>query len=127
MAQSFRGLQVWRESMNLVGEVYRLCAVFPREERFGLSAQLKRAAVSIPSNIAEGSRRRRRRPFVLHLEVALGSQAELEVQLELAAQLGFVNEADYAAIQERADHIGRMLNRLIDHLRNDARPATDDS
>ena len=105
--------------MNLVGEVYRLCAVFPREERYGLSAQLKRAAVSIPSNIAEGARRRRRRPFVLHLEVALGSQAELEVQLELAAQLGFVNEADYTAIQERADHIGRMLNRLIDRLRND--------
>ena len=112
--------------MNLVGEVYRLCAVFPREERFGLSAQLKRAAVSIPSNIAEGARRRRRRPFVLHLEVALGSQAELEVQLELAAQLGFVNEADYTAIQERADHGGRMLNRLIDRLRDDQRLTTHD-
>jgi four helix bundle protein len=112
--------------MNLVGEVYRLCAVFPPEERFGLSAQLKRAAVSIPSNIAEGSRRRRRRPFVLHLEVALGSQAELEVQLELAAQLGFVNEADYSAVQEHADHVGRMLNRLIDRLRNDQRLSTND-
>ena len=112
--------------MNLVAEVYRLCAVFPREETYGLSAQLKRAAVSIPSNIAEGARRRRRKPFVLHLEVALGSQAELEVQLELAAQLGFVNEADYNAIQEQADHIGRMLNRLIDRLRNDPRLTTND-
>ena len=112
--------------MNLVCEVYRLCAVFPREETFGLSAKRKRAAVSIPSNIAEGARRRRRRPFVLHLEVALGSQAELEVQLELAARLGFVDKADYSAIQEQADHVGRMLNRLIDHLRNDQRHTTND-
>src|SRR5688572_4576933 len=107
--------------MDLVGDVYRLCGVFTPEERFGLSAQIKRAAVSIPSNIAEGARRRRRRPFVFHLEVALGSQAELEVQLELAARLGFLSETDHEAVQERADHVGRMLNRLIDRLRNDQR------
>jgi four helix bundle protein len=112
--------------MNLVGEVYRLCALFPRDERFGLSAQLKRAAVSIPSNIAEGARRRRRKPFLLHLEVALGSQAELEVQLELAARLGFVHEADYSAVHEQTDHVGRMLNRLIDRLGNDPRLTTND-
>jgi len=66
--------------------------------------------------------------FVLHLEMALGSQAELGVQLELAARLGFVNEPDYSSVQERADHVGRMLNRLIDRLRasNDKRPTTND-
>ena len=114
--------------MILVVDVYRLCGTFPREERFGLSAQLKRAAVSIPSNIAEGARRRRRLPFAFHLEIALGSQAELEVQLELATRLGFVSGGDAGPILERADHVGRMLNRLIDHMRasNDERPTTND-
>ena len=98
----------------------------PADERFGLTAQIKRAVVSIPSNIAEGARRRRRLPFVFHLEIALGSQAELEVQLELAMRLGFVSETDFGPALERTDHVGRMLNRLVDHLRNDQRLTTHD-
>jgi four helix bundle protein len=74
--RSFRDLEVWRESMQLVEEIYRLTAGFPSEERFGLASQLRRAAVSIPSNIGEGARRKRRRPFLYHLEIALGSQGE---------------------------------------------------
>jgi four helix bundle protein len=74
----------------------------------------------LPANIAEGARRRRLRPFVLHLEVVLGSQAEVEVQLELANQLGFIENADYERLQERADKVGRMLNRLIDRFREAA-------
>ena len=116
--ESFRDLRVWRESMMLVGDEFLLCASFPKEERFGLAAQLKRAVVSIPSNIAEGARRRRRLPFLFHLEVALGSQAEVEVQLEIANQLGLVDESRYAAVQERARYVGRMLTRLIDQLRS---------
>jgi four helix bundle protein len=76
-----------------------------------------RVVVSIPSNIAEGARRRRRLPFLFHLEVALGSQAEVEVQLEIASQLGLVSESRYASVQERARYVGRMLTRLIDQLR----------
>jgi four helix bundle protein len=116
-AQSFKDLRVWQESMALALDVYRICCYFPRDERFGLSAQLKRAAVSIPSNIAEGSRRRRRAPFAFHLEVALGSQAEVEVQLELAHCLGFIAESDYEPLRQRVETLGRMLNRLIDHHR----------
>jgi four helix bundle protein len=103
--------------MDLAIDVYRVCLQFPRDERFALAAQLKRAAISIPSNIAEGSRRRRRQPFALHLEIALGSQAEVEVQLELAKRLGFVAESDCHALRERVARLGRMLNRLIDHHR----------
>jgi len=76
-------------------------------------------------DLGEG-RQRKKLPRLFSWWHGLGSQAELEVQLELAAQLGFVNEANYTAIQERADHIGRMLNRLIDRLRNDPRPTTND-
>jgi four helix bundle protein len=113
--------------MYLALDVYRTCSQFPRDERF-LLAQLKSAVISIPSNIAEGARRRRLLPFRFHLEVALGSQAEVEVQLELANQLGFVADSDYSRLRERADKVGRMLNRLIDQLRpqttNDERPTT---
>ena len=116
-AKSFKELFVWKESMDLTIEVYKACRQFPTDERFALAAQLKRSAVSIPSNIAEGARRRRRRPFVLHLEVALGSQAEVEVQLELSNRLGFVTGMDYENLRERADKVGRMLQRLIDQQR----------
>ena len=87
---SFRDLDVWQESMLLVEEIYRLTARFPSEERFGLTAQLRKAAVSIPSNIGEGARRKRRGPNLNHLQIALGSQGEVDVQAEIAKRLGFL-------------------------------------
>ena len=102
--------------MLLVREIYAFSAKLPPDERFGLSAQLKRAAVSIASNIAEGARRRRPLTFKYHLEVALGSQAEIDVQVEIARQLGFVDEAAHREIQRRLDTVGRLLNRLIDSI-----------
>jgi len=113
---TFRDLLVWQESMCLVQEVYAVCATLPRDERFGLGAQLKRAAVSIPSNIGEGARRRRRLTFRYHLEVALGSQAEIEIQVEIARRLGCVDEATHRQVQERVETVGRLLNGLIDSL-----------
>jgi four helix bundle protein len=113
MTSSFRDLEVWQESMTLVEEIYRLSKRFPPEERFGLTSQLRRAAVSIPSNIGEGARRKRRKAFVNHLDIALGSQAEVDVQLELATRLAFCTTRDRSVIQERVDRIGRMLNGLI--------------
>jgi four helix bundle protein len=118
---SFRDLEVWKESMQLVEDIYRLSAGFPREERFGLTSQLRRAAVSIPSNIGEGSRRKRRRPYLYHLEIALGSQGEVDVQVELAKRLKFMTPADYDALVPRIDRIGRMLNGLISALQPDDR------
>ena len=113
MTSSFRDLEVWRESMTLVEEIYVLSKRFPPEERFGLTSQLRRAAVSIPSNIGEGARRKRRKAFVNHLDIALGSQGEVDVQLELAARLTFCTHSERSVIQHRVDRIGRMLNGLI--------------
>jgi four helix bundle protein len=98
------------------GEAYGLSKRFPRDERFGLTSQLRRAAISIPSNIGEGARRKRRKAYLNHLDIALGSQGAVEVQLELAVRLGFCSGDAYEQIQERVERIGRMLNGLIGSL-----------
>jgi four helix bundle protein len=116
---SFRDLKVWRDAMTLVEEVYKLSARFPPTERFGLTAQIRRAAVSIPSNIGEGKRRKRQRAFLHHLDIALGSQGELEVQLEIAQRLGFVARHDIDRVMNRVAEVGRMLNGLIESLQPD--------
>jgi four helix bundle protein len=113
---SFRDLEVWQQSMTLVEEIYAVSKRFPSEERFGLTSQLRRSAVSIPSNIGEGARRKRRKAFLNHLDIALGSQGEVDVQLEPAMRLAFCTKADRSVIQQRIDRIGRMLNGLIESL-----------
>ena len=116
---SFRDLDVWREAMLLVEDVYGVSRRFPADERFGLTSQLRRAAVSIPSNIGEGSRRKRRKVFLNHLDIALGSQAEVDVQSEIALRLRFLQEVEHSRLQSRVDRIGRMLNGLIESLQPD--------
>jgi four helix bundle protein len=113
---SFRDLEVWQESMLLVEDIYALSRRFPLDERFGLTSQVRRAAVSVPSNIGEGARRKRRKAFLYHLDIALGSQAEVDVQLELAMRLKLCTRADHGRIAQRVDRIGRMLNGLIQSL-----------
>ena len=110
---SFRGLKVWQKSMDLVEEIYRTTTAFPRDERFGLTAQLRRAAVSIASNIGEGKRRKRQRAFLHHLDIALGSQGEVDVQVEIARRVGFIDEPTHQRLQVQIDEVGRMLNGLI--------------
>jgi four helix bundle protein len=110
---SFRGLRVWQSSMQLVEGVYAVTASFPVDERFGLTAQVRRAAVSIPSNIGEGKRRKRQRAFLHHLDIALGSQAEVDVQLEIARRLRFLSDTRHQQLQLSVDEVGRMLNGLI--------------
>jgi four helix bundle protein len=119
---SFRDLKVWQAAMMLVEEIYRASAVFPRDERFGLTAQIRRAAVSIPSNIGEGKRRRRDRAFLYHLDIALGSQAEVEVQLEIAKRVGFLKAADHRRLDALTAEVGRMLNGLITSLNRNGAP-----
>jgi|SRR5688572_5142199 len=116
---SFRDLEVWQQSMTLVEAIYEVSRSFPREELFGLTAQLRKAAVSIPSNIGEGARRKRRKVTLNHYDIALGSQGELDVQLELAKRLGFCSASDYARLQERVERVGKMLNGLITSLQPD--------
>jgi four helix bundle protein len=110
---SFRSLKVWQAAMTLVEDVYRVTRTFPLQERFGLTSQLRRTAVSVPSNIGEGKRRKRDKARAHHLDIALGSQGELEVQLEIAKRVGFLKEADYERLQQQTQEVGRMLNGLI--------------
>jgi len=112
-SQSFRDLKVWNKSMDLVEQIYAVSTRFPRDERFGLTAQIRRAAVSVPSNIGEGSRRKKRNVFLNHLDIAIGSQDEVEVQLEIAYRLRFLSAAEYKRTQTAVEEIGRMLNGWI--------------
>ncbi len=107
-------LEVWRDAMDPVEAVYRLPASFPSDERFGLTAQIRRAAVSIPCNIAEGSARRSRAELVQFLHIARASLSEIETQIQLAQRLGLTSSTDQAA--ELADRVFAKLNAMIRSL-----------
>ena len=122
MATSFRNLQVWRNAMDLVVEIYTVTKTFPVDERYGLTSQLRRAAVSVPSNIGEGKRRRRQKALAHHLDIALGSQGEMEVQLEIAHRVGLLSLSDYERLRADTEEIGRMLNGLLNTIQTDLEP-----
>lgn len=113
---SYHDLIVWQKAMELVISVYQLTKHFPRAEVFGLASQMKRAAVSIPSNIAEGSRRGSRKDYRHFLLTAYGSGSELETQLEIAKLLNFTTSDKLTSTHALLDEIMRMLNRLIAQL-----------
>jgi four helix bundle protein len=104
--------------MDLVVLTYRLTRQFPVEERFALSLQARRAAVSIPANLAEGQGRIHRGEYHRHVGVARGSLRELDTHLEIALRLGYVSETDLALAAEQIDHVGRMLTNLGASLRS---------
>jgi len=108
----YRDLLVWQKAIALVKLVYRISRSFPGEEKFGLTIQIRRAAVSIPSNIAEGQARHTRKEFVQFLSHAEGSLAEVDTQLTLAVELGFCDGADAKPAFERCEELRRMLNAL---------------
>ncbi len=115
--KSFRDLTVWQEAVDLVVDCYRLSAAFPPSERFGIVAQMKRCATSIPANIAEGHGRKRPKAFLNHVNIALGSEAELATHLHVSVRLGLCSDQDARAIAKRREHVGRMLNRLAAALK----------
>jgi len=110
---NFEQLLVWHESRRLVVDVYRITRAFPSEEKFALAQQLRRAAVSIVSNIAEGSGRGRRNEFLAFIRIARGSANELASQLHVAADLGLVETASCESVTARADEVGRMLSGML--------------
>ena len=110
--KSHRDLRVWNTAIELVLEVYRITEVFPRTEQFGLRSQLRRAALSIPSNIAEGHSRSTRGEYKNALSIARGSVAEVEVQLTLAEKLGFAEASVLAIALDHCDAISRMITNL---------------
>jgi four helix bundle protein len=117
MVTSFRDLDVWRLGVELAELLYRCTARFPRSEVFGLSAQMRRSAVSIPSNIAEGRARNSSREFLHFLSISRESLAELETQLELAIRLDYADSGLRTAMTQ-SDVLGKKLNRLQSSIRD---------
>ena len=114
--RDYKDLVVWQKSMLLVKEVYILIKMLPNEELFALTDQIKRSAVSIPSNIAEGYGRNATKDYIRFLNIARGSKNELETQLEICVMLGYFSEEKSKSALVLCDEIGRMINALIKKL-----------
>ncbi len=118
---SYRDLVVWQRSMDLAESCYRITATFPREEIYGLTSQIRRAAVSVPSNIAEGNGRENTGAYIQFLRVAQGSLKELETQLLLAGRIGIAAEDRSRPLLNECEEIGKMLRSLIRSLQSKIR------
>ena len=112
-ANSYRDFIVWQKAIDLSVEVYRLVKLLPREETYALSDQMRRAVVSIPSNIAEGQGRSSAKEFAHFLTIARGSQKELETQLYICTKIGYLTEEEASNALKLCEEIGKMLNSLI--------------
>jgi four helix bundle protein len=109
-------LQAWSQAVELVTRIYRSTERFPREERYGLTSQIRRAAVSIPANIAEGAGRRSHKEFAYFLSNAQGSASELETELIIANRLGYLDEATFGQLIFDLERIGRLITGLSRHV-----------
>ena len=118
MKRGHKDLRAWQSAMLLVEDIYRLTSTFPKEELFGLSSQMRRAAVSVPSNIAEGSARSGTKELLYFLGVATGSLAELDTQLDLAFRLKYCTEI--TSIQSRVDEVSALTLALMKSLKDKA-------
>lgn len=110
--RGYRDLRAWQHAMDLVTQIYRVTRTFPRDELYGLVSQLRRAAVSIPSNLAEGHGRNSRNEFRQFIGQARGSLSEVETQLEIAKNLGYINAETLDALMTQAEAVGKMLTGL---------------
>lgn len=114
--RSFRDLGIWEKGIKIVKDVYRMTGAFPRQESYGLTSQMRRASVSIPSNIAEGFNRFQNKEYKRFLYIALGSCAELETQIEIASELEYIDNKQKKELSDKIDHESRMLTNLIKKL-----------
>ena len=112
----FRELHVWQRGMDIVETVYRVSATLPKSELYGLTGQVRRAAVSVPSNIAEGHTRASTKEYLNHVSMAQASLAEVETQMEIASRLGYLASADLSAVLEQAAVLGKQLYALRNAL-----------
>ncbi|HTK95980.1 MAG TPA: four helix bundle protein [Terriglobales bacterium] len=113
MSNSYRDLVVWQAAIELVTRIYRTTDSFPKQETYGLTAQIRRAAVSVPSNIAEGQGRNSAREFLQFLGHARGSLVEVETQLFIACNLAYITREQRSALLEESDRVSRLLNGLM--------------
>lgn len=116
--KTYRDLIVWQKSMDLVFIIYKVAAQFPKEEIYNLTSQIKRSAVSVPSNIAEGYGRNSSGDYVRFLQIASGSLYELQTQLEICFRLEFLTEEKYKKINSLSIEIEKMLSSLISKIRS---------
>lgn len=120
MSGTYTDLQVWQAAMELAEEIYRITKTFPREETYALTVQLRRAAVSVPSNIAEGKGRSSEKELAQFLCHSRGSLFEIETQLNLACRLGYIDVAKTNAALQKAARVGQLLNGLLRSVRPSA-------
>ena len=113
---SFKDLKIWQKGIEIVKDVYGLTKEFPKEEMYGLSSQMRRCAISIPSNIAEGFKRYHNKEYKQFLYISLGSSAELETQLIISQDLSYVTQAQLESVVEKLDSLGRMTTSLMRKL-----------
>ncbi len=109
---SYRDLEVWQKAMDLVVECYHITKDFPKREIYGLTSQLQRAAISIPSNIAEGRERQHTKEFIQHISIAYASLAELETHIQIAERLDYLTNNKAKQLLVRTSELGKMLNGL---------------
>ena len=112
----FKELTVWQKGMDLVEEIYNITRFMPKEEEFGIKSQIRRAAVSVPSNIAEGNSRHTTKEYVNFLSIARGSNSETLTQLLICKRLGLLSEEQTKTAESLTDEIGKMLNAMISKL-----------
>ncbi|GAB4440096.1 MAG: four helix bundle protein [Anaerolineae bacterium] len=114
--KSYQDLKVWQKAVETVTEIYRMTKGFPKEEMYGLVSQMRRSAVSVPSNIAEGWGRGNTKEYIRFLTIARGSLLELETQLIISEKLGYLRPEKHIVLMNQTGEIGRMLNGLIASL-----------
>ena len=114
--KNYRDLKIWQKGIELVKQVYILIRKFPKYETFGLADQLRRSVVSVPSNIAEGQARQHTGEFRQFLHTALGSAAEVDTQIVIAFELGYITEQETKEIEQRIIELRKMTYSLINHL-----------
>lgn len=117
--RNFRNLKIWKKSHNLTLTIYKFTSSFPKEELYGLTSQMRRSSSSIPSNIAEGCGRNSQPQFARFLNIAFGSASELEYQLILSKDLGFIEEETFDSLLDKVIEIKRMLSSLLQQVQSD--------
>ncbi|GAI77072.1 unnamed protein product [marine sediment metagenome] len=114
--RTYRDLNIWNVGIELVKDIYKLTEKFPKQEMYGIVSQMRRSAISIPSNVAEGFKRCHNKEYRQFLYVTLGSCAELETQVTIAKELKYIQADKEATLLEKLDHIGRMITNLLKKL-----------
>jgi four helix bundle protein len=118
----YEDLELWQRAMDLVVECYAASKTFPSDELFGLTSQLRRAAVSVPANVAEGQARQHRGEFIQHLSIACGSLAEVETHVRIAQRLGYLSDKSVGELLLRCKETGRLMYGLLRFLRGGTQP-----